>query len=161
MSDETTAPTNEHVEAESPKPAPPAQDEADKTDWKAEARKWESRAKENSKAADRLTEIEESQKSEADKAAERLAAAEERASTAEARAARRDVAIEFSLTSEDAALLDTISDGDAMRALAERLSAANAGRKMQSNVVPSEGNNPRPEPDGRQQFAEFLTGNRG
>lgn len=59
-------------------PKPPAQvaheaPAASETDWKAEARKWESRAKENAEAAKRLAEIEESAKTEAQKQAEKLA----------------------------------------------------------------------------------------
>ena len=69
------------------------------TDWKAEARKWESRAKQNladakanEGAAQRLAEIEEAQKTEAQKAQERLEAAEKRAAELELRAARAEVA---------------------------------------------------------------------
>lgn len=58
----------------------PAQDESTpppvkpETDWKAEARKWETRAKENTAAAKKLAAIEEASKSEAQKQAEALAA---------------------------------------------------------------------------------------
>lgn len=56
-----------------PTPAPPVKPEpAQEPDWKAEARKWEQRAKENKTAAERLAEIEESQKTEAQKQAEAL-----------------------------------------------------------------------------------------
>lgn len=58
---------------------------AKETDWKAEARKWEQRAKDNSTAAARLAEIEEASKSEAKKVAERLKAAEDKAAAYEAR----------------------------------------------------------------------------
>lgn len=70
MSDTTAAPAAA-VPAEPAKPAEttPAQE----TDWKAEARKWEARAKENSDAAKRLAEIEEASKTAEQKAAERLA----------------------------------------------------------------------------------------
>ena len=61
-----------------PAPAP-----AQETDWKAEARKWEARAKENSGAANKLAEIEESKKSETQKLQEQLATLQERAATAE------------------------------------------------------------------------------
>lgn len=50
--------------------------EADTTDWKAQARKWERLAKENKTAAEKLAELEESQKTEDEKRAERLAALE-------------------------------------------------------------------------------------
>lgn len=55
MSDENTSSTTEQNEAPASTPAPtepPAQVE---TDWKAEARKWEARAKENRSSLDSLT----------------------------------------------------------------------------------------------------------
>ena len=126
--------------------------------WKSKAREWEKRSKANAEASERLAEIEESQKSEADKATERLADAERRASEAEARATRRDIAIEHKLSTEDAALLDTITDEDTMRALAARLASVAADSKH-GNYVPREGNNPPAKPDERRAFADFLTGN--
>jgi len=67
-------PQGAEVPPTEPKPAeqPPAQE----TDWKAEARKWETRAKENSEAAKKLADIEEATKTEAQKQADKLAAAE-------------------------------------------------------------------------------------
>lgn len=79
-------PTNEP--ATNP-PADPAQGE---TDWKAEARKWESRAKENSAARKRLDELEEAAKSDLEKATSRAEAAEKRAAELEALSLRREVA---------------------------------------------------------------------
>lgn len=70
--DPTPAPPVEPtVPAQDQTPAPPAKPE---TDWKAEARKWETRAKENTAAAKKLAAIEEASKSEAQKQAEALAA---------------------------------------------------------------------------------------
>lgn len=115
-------------------------------DWKAEARKWERRAKENAAAAKRLAEIEETQKTEADLFAERLAKAEAAAREAEARALRRDIALEHKLSKDDAALLDAVSDEDAMRRLAARLAeqAAERGNHISTNgaYVPAEGKTP-------------------
>lgn len=54
---------------------------AQETDWKAEARKWEARAKENTSAAQRLAEIEEASKTEEQKRAEHFAALESELST--------------------------------------------------------------------------------
>ena len=48
---------------------------SDTTDWKAEARKWEQRAKANTDAADKLQALEDAQKSEAQKQQDALAAA--------------------------------------------------------------------------------------
>lgn len=73
MSDTTAAETATEATTGTLTPeAAPAQE----TDWKAEARKWEARAKENTEAAKRLSEIEEANKTEAQKAAERLTALE-------------------------------------------------------------------------------------
>lgn len=140
--------------ANPPKPEPPAREAEkteDSTDWKAEARKWEQRAKENSTAAARLAEYEDAQKTEAQRAADAQAAAERRAADAEARVTRRDVAIEHSLSKEDAALLDDLTDEDAMRRLAVRLAAAaeaQAGpRAPRPNPAQREGNSPADDKD--------------
>jgi murein DD-endopeptidase MepM/ murein hydrolase activator NlpD len=70
--------------------AQPAPD--DGKDWKAEARKWEARSKENATAARRLAELEEASKSDLQKALERAEAAERRATEYELTAARAEVA---------------------------------------------------------------------
>lgn len=79
-------PTNE------PAPNPPADPAQGDTDWKAEARKWESRAKENSAARKRLDELEEAAKTDLEKATSRAEAAERRAAELEALALRREIA---------------------------------------------------------------------
>lgn len=65
-----TAPTP-NVTATPQAPAAPAQEQ---TDWKAEARKWEDRAKENKTAAEKLAALEEASKTEEQKRADELAA---------------------------------------------------------------------------------------
>lgn len=62
----TEQPTPAQDQPPTPAPVKP------ETDWKAEARKWESRAKENSAAAKRLAEIEEANKTAEQKQAEAL-----------------------------------------------------------------------------------------
>jgi hypothetical protein len=89
--------------------------------------------------AARLDEIEQANKTEAQKAAERLAKAEQTAQQAEARALRREVALEHKLSKDDAALLDAITDEDAMRRLAGRLAQGAEDRSKKSNHVPREG----------------------
>lgn len=64
------------------------------TDWKAEARKWQDRAKENKTAADRLAELEEANKTAEQRANERLEAAERRAAELEAKAAVAEASAE-------------------------------------------------------------------
>lgn len=81
----------------------------DDTDWKAEARKWESRAKTsrdeakaNADAARKLKELEDADKSEIQKATDAAAAAAKRAEEAEARALRLEIAHEKGLTPSQA-----------------------------------------------------------
>lgn len=145
--------------AAQPEPTPPAPAPAlvDDTDWKAEARKWEQRAKDNKAAADELATIKDAQKSEAEKAAERVHEAEQKALKAEARALRRDIALEHKLSKDDAALLDTVTDEAAMRSLAARLSKAEADRRKHGNHVPREGNPTKPDGDNpMREFARNL-----
>lgn len=105
-----------------PTPTPPKAD----IDWVAEARKWESRAKENAakartneQAAARLAEIEEANKTEAQKLADRLAAAEAKAQEAELRALRSDVSREKGVPAE----LLTGTTAEELNAAADRLLA--------------------------------------
>jgi hypothetical protein len=88
MSDETTEPTPAQGEAEQQTAEPTAPE----VDWKAKAREWERRAKDNKSAADELAALKEAQKSEAQKLAERLADAEAKAHAAEMKALRADIA---------------------------------------------------------------------
>ena len=122
-----------------------------------EAAKYRTEAKANAGAAQRLAEIEEASKTEAEKAAERLAKAEQTAKDAEALVLRREVALEHKLGKDDAALLDSVTDEDAMRALAARL----AGGKQQRNHVPREGSNPKPPATDEREFVRNLFGSGG
>lgn len=135
--------------AQAPKADPAPDPKVDETDWKAEARKWEQRAKDNKAAADSAS------KTEAEKVADRLAEVEKRAADAESRATRRDVALEFRLSKDDAALLDAITDEKAMRSLAERL-AGESDKKR--NHVPREGSNPSSGDDVLRNFTRGLFG---
>lgn len=69
MSDAENTETSEVTEAET-------HVETQGTDWKAEARKWEARAKANKEASEKLTELEEAQKTEQQRLVERAEAAE-------------------------------------------------------------------------------------
>jgi hypothetical protein len=109
--------------------------------WKSLARKHEQASKTNETAAAELQRLKDSQKSEADRAAERAAQAETRLAELESRVLRRDIALENNLSSDDAAMLDAITDEAAMRALAKRLSGLAEGErnKKKPNVVSREG----------------------
>lgn len=87
-------PSNPPAETDPPAPEPPKPE----TDWKVEARKWEQRAKDNAKAAERLAKLEEAQKTDEQKRADAQAAAEKRAAEADIRALRLEVAFAKGLT---------------------------------------------------------------
>ncbi|MEW2011401.1 hypothetical protein AB0300_18220 [Microbacterium sp. NPDC078814] len=150
------------AENEAPQGAEPVEGEqAQGTDWKAEARKWESRAKQNladakanEGAAQRLAEIEEAQKTEAQKAQERLEAAEKRAAELELRAARAEVAA----TKGVPANLLSGSTQEELEASADALLAFR-GEQQQKLIIPNEGKSPQ-GPIGAEkdlEFANFLT----
>ena len=94
MADE---PTNEPTEEPTDEPDQPDEPARDEPDWKAEARKWEARAKENKDAASKLKELEDAQKTEQERLTEKLNATETRAKEAELKAARLEVATEKGL----------------------------------------------------------------
>jgi hypothetical protein len=130
------------IEPKTPAPEPPAQE--DPTDWKAQARKWEQRAKANKDAADRLHEIEESQKTEAQKQADTLAAAQRELA---AEKAARAVAEAAAKTGVPVELLS--GPGDDPEAFADALAkwrgesqANDSDKGSPSGVVPQLGNQP-------------------
>lgn len=105
------------------------------------------------------------QRTDAEKVSDRLAEMEKRANEAEARSLRREVALDPTgdgnsapLSKDDAALLDTVSDETAMRALAARLAANADSVRTNGNYVPTEGTNPRPRPDEKRSFLREITG---
>jgi hypothetical protein len=147
---------------ETPEQAPEAEPKTFDAEYveklRRENAKWRNEARANAEAAKRLADLEDANKSETQKVTERLAEAERKALEAEARVLRRDVAIEHKLTAEDAALLDTITDEAAMRALAVRLAPAEPDNNTRRNHVPREGTNPRPASDPMRDFARDLFG---
>jgi hypothetical protein len=122
--------------------APEPEQKVDEIDWKAKAREWEKRAKDNKSAADRLAEIEAANQTEAEKAAARLAKAEQDALAARAEATRYRIATESKLSAEDAALLEHVTSEDGMRLIAKRLAGAESDKKQQGLHVPGEGKTP-------------------
>jgi hypothetical protein len=123
----------------------PAAQEPQETDWKAEARKWESRAKENltaakanESAAKRLAQIEEAQKTEAQKAQERLDAAEKRAAELELRSIRAEVSAAKGVPAN----LLSGSTQEELEAAADALLAFRGEQQPQRLHVPGEGGAP-------------------
>lgn len=101
LNSETTTP---EVQAEDTSPQSEVV-ETDDTDWKSEARKWESRAKSNVEAADRWREYESSLKSEDEKRAERLLQVEAELTAERAERTRLEVASEKGIMAEAVKLL--------------------------------------------------------
>ena len=110
MSEEITTPTEEpttEVVTEEPQGS-----QAD-TDWKAESRKWEARAKaakSDIEAAQKWREYEQSQKTEYEKLAENLAATQAEAAQAKAELTRLKVATEKGIPAEALQLLKGSSE---------------------------------------------------
>ena len=114
--------------------------------WKSHARKWEDRAKENSKAAEELDALRKSTMTDDEKRAtelqeirDALAKAEERAAKTEAANLRLAVANEFGLSPDDAPLLESVSGEDAMRALATRLAGGTPPAQSGPKPNPTQG----------------------
>ena len=141
---------------EAPTDTPNPEPKADDVDWKAEARKWEQRAKENKSAADRLIEMEQSQMSEAEKVAQRLAEAESQVAavpTKVTEALRAHLVELHQIGTDDAELFLTASDPDLLLKQVSRLvETKGVGRK---HIVPREGANP-PAAGGSSSWGEVL-----
>lgn len=141
------------AENEAPQGAEPVEGEPQEqgTDWKAEARKWESRAKENlaaakanETAAQRLAEIEESQKTEAQKAQEALEQAQRELAETRLQAARAEVAASKGVP------VELLSGGtrEELEAAADALIAFR-GEPAKGPVIPGQGRQPAAAPDSK------------
>lgn len=154
---ENTPETPAQESGENEPTATPTTEQAEEsgTDWKAEARKWEQRSKENAAAAKKLAELEEANKSEATKAAEKIAALEAQVAEATASALRAKTAAETGLPVE----LLTASDEDGLKEQVKALQAWSKDQKKNGATVPAEGRTPSPpKADDKKAFANFLTG---
>ena len=120
---------------------------AQETDWQAEARKWEKRAKENKSAADKLAEIEESKKTEIQKAMERAEQAEQRINELEREKTRLSVIASHGIPEDYQDLVKGDSEEE-LAASAEKVksliesAAQKQGAEQASYVIPSEGGSP-------------------
>jgi superfamily II RNA helicase len=104
MSETTNTETTTDEQTPTP-PAPEAPQGAPDTDWKEQARKWETRAKADHDAANKWREYEASQKTEHEKLAEELARAKDEALAASAELTRLKVAASKGITGEAIKLL--------------------------------------------------------
>lgn len=132
MSEETTVDavnadaTNEAVDEPQGKPD---------TDWKAEARKWEARAKADHDAANRWREFELSQKSEYEKLAEKVSVFESQASEAQTKLLKYEVAAAKGVPNEALDLL-TGSSREELETAADKLLALIADQSKPSAPKP-------------------------
>lgn len=109
MSEPILAPSPEPIPAAEPiaSPEPPAQVPSE-TDWKAEARKWEQRAKEYKPKADQFAALEDASKSETQRLQETAAQAQRDAETARNEAIRYKAAATHGIPAEH---FDLLGDG--------------------------------------------------
>jgi len=140
-------PENANTEPTTPEETSASEAPAQETDWQAEARKWEKRAKENKSAADKLAEIEESKKTEIEKAIERAAQAEERAQELERDKARLSVIATKQIPKEYHDLVkgdseeELLASAEKVKSLIEAAEQSKAAEQAQY-VIPSEGGAP-------------------
>jgi len=121
------------------------------TDWKAEARKWEQRAKDNSAAAKKLADAEAANQTDT----ERITALEKELAESKAAALRAQAAAE----AEVPVALITASTEDEIKAQVKALKEWLGDKKPGSNHVPREGRQTKPpKTDDKKAFADFLTG---
>lgn len=148
MSDEIATPTTEETPAPEVKPEP----QGESVDWKAEARKWEARAKADHEVAQKWREYEQSQKSEHEKLAEELARAKAEASQASATLLRYEIAAEKGIPNAALDLL-TGSTREELAANADKLLSLIADQSKPKSPLPDE-NQGKPAPAAVDQLTE-------
>lgn len=140
-------------------PQTEAAPQGDAPDWKAEARKWEQRAKADYDAANKWREFEASQKSEYEKLADELSKYKAEATEAQLKAIRYEVATAKGIPA-DALDLITGDSKEAMEASAEKLAALIAANQKTTNTPRADVNQGKPATSGTSaadQFAAALT----
>ena len=148
MSDDTNTPNPTDTEQQATSTETEPQGNAE-IDWKAQARKWESRAKEAltfKEEAEKWREYEASQKSEHEKLAEELARAKAEASEASAKLTRYEVASQKGIPAEALDLLAGATR-DELEAAAEKLLALIANQSKPKTPQP-DANQGKPVPTG-------------
>lgn len=155
MSDTTEITTNEQ-----PTDQQTEQPHGTETDWKAEARKWEARAKANRDAAAELEAIKEAQMSEAEKLQKRAEEAEAKVAQYEQREQhQKDVAEVAKATGVPASLLAHCVDREGMEALAsdyaKETHVSSAPPAPDSRII----RNDSPKAANRDRFAALIEEN--
>lgn len=116
------------------------------TDWKAEARKWESRAKADHELANKWREYETSQKSEHEKLADALAQAKAEASEASSKLLKYEVASQKGIPADALDLL-VGSNREDLETAADKLLSLIANQSQPKSPRPDE-NQGKPAPSG-------------
>lgn len=118
---------------------------ATETDWKAEARKWEQRAKENlaaakanEEAAKRLAGLEQAKKSAEEQWHERITALEAELGSTRQEAMKARIQAKYKVSDEDAELFLTAGDAEGLEKQAKALADRAATRQAKGPVVPSQ-----------------------
>lgn len=153
MSEIATEATTEATEATTTETAAP-QGEAT-PDWKAEARKWEQRAKADFDAANKWREFEVSQKSEYEKLADELSKYKAEATEAQLKAVRYEVANTKGIPA-DALELITGDSKEAMEASADKLAALIAANQKTTNTPKPDVNQGKPANAGTSAADQFA-----
>lgn len=139
------APTETPTSVEDPTGAELNPSPAQEIDWKAKARDWEKRAKENKTAADELAQIKESQKTETQRLQDQLAEFQRKAETAERDRERLSIIAKHGIPSDFHDLVQGV-DSEALEASAAKVKSlieANAKPAgAASFVIPDEGGSP-------------------
>lgn len=148
-------PTTADPAPEPPAPAdgPPAPGAKPEPDWKAEARKWEDRAKANSAAAKKLAELETANQTEAERLQSAAKAADDRAqaavlriASAEVRAALTGIVLDPAAVAEDLNLTRFLTaegevDAQAVSALRSKYQALAPAGPRSPAPNPAQGSN--------------------
>lgn len=138
-------PSTEEKTGETTEPKQP------ETDWKAESRKWEQRAKDNAAAAKKLADLEDANRTDTD----RITALEAALAESKAAALRAQAAAE----AEVPVSLITASTEEEIKEQVKALKEWLGEKKPGGNHVPREGRQTKPpKTDDKKAFADFLTG---
>lgn len=149
--DNTTSTTSTTSTEDQTSSAETSESTESETDWVAEARKWEQRAKSNSAAAKKLAELEAANRTDT----ERITALEAELAESKAAALRAQAAAE----AEVPVALITASSEEEIKAQVKALKEWLGDKKPGGNHVPREGRQTKPpKTDDKKAFADFLTG---
>lgn len=128
--------------AEVNKDAAQVSEVTDTTDWKAESRKWEQRAKDHKASVESIKQkVSDAEKTAEERMEARVSEVEKRAQKAEFDALRSRIQARFKVSDDDAELFLTGADERTLKKQAEALEKRSADTIRKGNYVPREGTN--------------------